>query len=76
MMMLMSGKDQPARLHYMPYSFRVLSPGDHVLCAVTGRKIPLDDLRYWSIVRQEAYADADASTAAEVRWRKEQGLTA
>ena len=28
--MLMSGKDKPARLHYMPYSFRVLSPGDHV----------------------------------------------
>lgn len=74
--MLMSGKDQPARLHYMAYSFRVLSPGDHVLCAVTGQKIALDDLRYWSIERQEAYASAEASTAAEVRWRKEQGLPA
>ena len=29
--MLMSGKDQPARLHYMAYSFRMLSPGDHVI---------------------------------------------
>ncbi|GLT02069.1 hypothetical protein GCM10007897_34720 [Sphingobium jiangsuense] len=75
-MMLMSGKDQPARLHYMAYSFRVLSPGDHVLCAVTGQKIALDDLRYWSIERQEPYASAEASTAAEVRWRKEQGLPA
>jgi len=76
MMMLMSGKDQPARLHYMSYSFRVLSPGDHVLCAVTGKKIALDDLRYWSLERQEPYADAEAATAAEVRWRKEQGLPA
>ncbi|OYW88519.1 MAG: hypothetical protein B7Z20_02325 [Sphingobium sp. 32-64-5] len=74
--MLMSGKNQPARLHYMPYSFRVLSPGDHVLCAVTGQKIALDDLRYWSNERQEAYVDAEASTAAEMRWRKEQGLPA
>lgn len=75
-MMLMSGKDQPARLHYMPYSFRVLSPGDHVVCAVTGRKILLDDLRYWSIERQEPYADAVASTQAEIAWRKERGLPA
>lgn len=74
--MLMQGTDQPAKLHYMPYSFRVLSPGEYVLCAVTGARIPLDDLRYWSIVRQEAYVDAAASTEAEVRWRKEQGLPA
>lgn len=74
--MLMRGGDQPARLHYMPYSFRVLAPGDHVLCAVTGQKILLDDLRYWSIVRQEPYVSADASTIAELKWRKEQGLPA
>ena len=70
----MSGAGQPAKLHYMSYSFRVLSPGDHVLCAVTGQKIALDDLRYWSIDRQEPYADADASTKAELKARKEQGL--
>lgn len=75
-MMLMSGKDQPARLHYMAYSFRVLSPGSYVLCAMTGQKIALDDLRYWSNERQEAYANAEASTAAELRWRKERGLSA
>ena len=72
----MTGKDQPARLHYMPYSFRLLSPGNYVLCAVTGQRILLDDLRYWSIERQEAYIDAAASTEAEIRWRKEQGLPA
>jgi hypothetical protein len=61
----MSNRDRIARLHYMPYSFRVLQAGDHVLCAVTGRKIALEDLRYWSIARQEPYASAEASVQAE-----------
>jgi hypothetical protein len=74
--MLMTGKDQPAKLHYMPYSFRMLSSGDYVLCAVTGQRILLDDLRYWSIERQEPYVNAEASTEAELRWRKGQGLPA
>lgn len=67
--MLMSNRDRIARLHYMPYSFRVLQAGDHVLCAVTGQKIALQDLRYWSIARQEAYAGADASVQAELKAR-------
>lgn len=65
--MLMSNSDRIARLHYMPYSFRVLQAGDHVLCAVTGQKIALEHLRYWSIARQEAYASAEASVEAERR---------
>jgi hypothetical protein len=63
--MLMSNRGGPARLHYMDGTFRVLAPGDHVVCAVTGRAIPLDQLRYWSVARQEAYADAEASAKAE-----------
>jgi len=67
--MLMSNRDRIARLHYMPYSFRVMQAGDHVLCAVTGRAIALEDLRYWSIARQEPYASADASVQAELKAR-------
>lgn len=63
--MLMSNRDRIARLHYMPFSFRVLQAGNHVLCAVTGQRIALEDLRYWSIARQEAYANAAASVEAE-----------
>ncbi|MDQ1158113.1 hypothetical protein QE385_002440 [Sphingomonas sp. SORGH_AS 950] len=59
--MLMSNTDRPARLHYLANGFRVLSPGDHVVCAVTGRRIPLEELKYWSASRQEAYADAQAT---------------
>ena len=59
--MLMSNRNRPARLHYMAGTYRVLVPGDHVVCAVTQRQIPLSELRYWSVERQEAYVDAEAS---------------
>ena len=48
----------------MPNGFRLLSAGDHVLCAVTGEAISLDDLRYWSVARQEPYASAEIAVKA------------
>lgn len=63
--MLMSSKGRLARIHYLPGTFRVLSHGDHVLCAVTHQPIPLSDLKYWSVKRQEAYVSAEASLQAE-----------
>jgi hypothetical protein len=65
--MLMTGSGAPARVRYLPGTFRVLSNGDHVVCAVTGAQIPLHELKYWSVERQEAYVDADASLKAERR---------
>ena len=63
--MLMSGAGKQARLQYLPGTFRILSNGDHVVCAVTQARIPLQELRYWSVARQEPYADAEASVKAE-----------
>jgi hypothetical protein len=63
--MLMSGSGRAARVYYLPGTFRLLSDGDHVVCAVTGAHIPLHELRYWSVDRQEAYLDAEASLKAE-----------
>jgi hypothetical protein len=63
--MLMTGSGKVARVHYLPGTFRLLSDGDHVVCAVTGAQIPLQELRYWSVARQEAYVDAAASLKAE-----------
>jgi len=63
--MLMSNHGRPARLHYMAGTFRILSPGDHVVCAVTRQPIPIDQLRYWSVARQEAYVSAEAAVQAE-----------
>ena len=51
----------------MANGFRVLASGDHVICAVTGEKVSVDDLRYWSVARQEAYATADIATKAMMR---------
>lgn len=60
--MLMNSANRLARLHYLPSHFRQISAGDHVLCAVSGARIGLDMLRYWSVERQEAYASAEIAT--------------
>jgi len=50
-----------AQVLYQDGDYRVLRPGLFVLCAVTGVQIPLDELRYWSVERQEAYVNPQAS---------------
>ncbi|WP_293883321.1 DUF2093 domain-containing protein [Sphingomonas sp.] len=62
--MLMSPGGRVAKLHYGPNGFRLLAQGDHVVCAVSGERIPLDELRYWSVARQEPYATPEISTRA------------
>ena len=62
--MLMSNTARPARLHYLMNGFRVLAPGDHVLCAITSVPIPLDELRSWCVEKQQAYANAEVATRA------------
>jgi hypothetical protein len=49
-----------AQVEYLDGDFRVRRPGAFVRCAVTGEPIPLDELRYWSVDRQEAYANPEA----------------
>ncbi len=45
-----------AKVQYLDGDFRVISPGSYVVCAMTGIHIALDELKYWSVDRQEAYA--------------------
>ncbi len=52
------GAQQEATVRYLDGDFQVIKPGTFVRCAVTGRPIPLDELRYWSVDRQEPYLDA------------------
>ena len=59
-----------AKLKYLDADFQVLKEGDYVRCAVTGDPIHLDNLRYWSVNRQEAYKSARESYIAELRSRK------
>lgn len=60
--MLMSSAENAAHLVYGPNGFRVIRPGHYVLCAVTGERIPLEELRYWSVERQEAYLNPQVAT--------------
>lgn len=60
--MLMNSADRPAQLFYQANGFRVLSPGNHVVCAVSGETISLEALRYWSVEYQEAYASPEHAT--------------
>ena len=48
-------KNKLAKLEYLPNTFKVIEQGDHVICAVSGKKIPLDRLTYWNVDLQEAY---------------------
>lgn len=50
-----------AELTYGDGEYQVVKPGDFVRCAVTGNPIPLDELRYWSVERQEPYVSAAVS---------------
>ena len=63
----MSSQGRQAKVHYLAGTIRILSHGDHVVCAVTGQPIPLAELKYWSVERQEPYASAEASLKAEGR---------
>ncbi|WP_205800124.1 DUF2093 domain-containing protein [Microvirga terricola] len=49
-----------AVVQYLDSNLRIIKPGSFVRCAVTGQQISLDDLRYWSVERQEAYASPEA----------------
>jgi len=56
-----------AKLRYLDADFEVIMPGRFVVSAVTGRKIALEDLRYWSVDLQEAYVDDEVATR---RWKQ------
>ena len=44
-----------AKLKYLPNNFEIMEEGDHVMCAISGKKIPLEKLNYWNVDEQEAY---------------------
>ena len=48
-------KNKLAKLEYLPNNFKVLEQGDYVICAVSGKKIYLDQLTYWNVELQEPY---------------------
>jgi hypothetical protein len=66
-----AGRGGEARIRYLDGDYQILSPGAFVRCAVTGVAIPLDELKYWNVAHQEAYADPATCLARH----KQLGLT-
>jgi|TARA_B110000914_G_scaffold218702_1_gene226323 hypothetical protein len=48
-------KKKLAKIKYLPNNFEVIESGDHVICAVSGKEVNLNDLTYWNVDLQEAY---------------------
>ena len=44
-----------AKLKYLPNNFQIIENGDHVICAISGKKILVENLTYWNVDEQEAY---------------------
>ncbi|WP_319531020.1 DUF2093 domain-containing protein [uncultured Cohaesibacter sp.] len=65
MMITLPTAGKEAKIRYLDGDYQIVSGGSFVTCAVTGRPIALEDLKYWSVARQEAYVDAAASYEAE-----------
>ena len=48
-------KNKLAKLKYLPNNYEIIEPGDHVICAISNKKILLTNLNYWNVDLQEAY---------------------
>ena len=44
-----------AKIKYLPNNFEIIEEGDHVICAISGKQISLNQLNYWNVELQEAY---------------------
>ena len=58
--------DDLAVLNYGDGEFTIVRPGRHVICAISGKRIPLEALRYWNPITQEAFAGPAEALA---RWK-------
>tara|TARA_A100000164_G_scaffold28279_1_gene22005 strand:+ start:493 stop:690 length:198 start_codon:yes stop_codon:yes gene_type:complete len=56
-----------AKLKYLPNNFEILEDGDHVVCAISQKKIPIENLKYWNVELQEPYFSfIEASTKRDL----------
>jgi len=44
-----------AKIKYLPNNYQILEEGDHVICAISGKQISIENLNYWNVELQEAY---------------------
>ena len=66
---MLEAGNKEASVRYLDADYQVLSSGTFVRCAITQKPIPLDELKYWSVERQEAYIDVVTSLKREKQFR-------
>ena len=59
-----------AKLKYLPNNFKVLEEGDYVVCAISGKKISLNDLTYWNVEEQEPYFSYKEASVKRNQFKK------
>ena len=58
-------KNKLAKLKYLPNNFEIIEEGDHVICSISGKKIPLEDINYWNVEEQAYFSYVEASIKKE-----------
>jgi|TARA_B110000008_G_C16557199_1_gene398761 hypothetical protein len=61
-------KKKLAKIKYLPNNFEIVEAGDHVICAISGKIIQLENLNYWNVDLQEpyySYVEADKKRQQE-----------
>ena len=48
-------KNKLAKIKFLPNNFEIIEDGDHVICAISQKKIFIESLNYWNVDLQEAY---------------------
>ncbi|MHC5307970.1 DUF2093 domain-containing protein [Bartonella sp. LJL80] len=63
---MFSSGEREAQIRYLSGDYEIIKHGTYVSCAITGEKIPVDELKYWNHLRQEAYASCEISYQREL----------
>ena len=61
-----------AKIKYLPNNFEIIEHGDHVVCAISGKKIKLENLNYWNVELQEPYYSYKEAFEKKERQNKKQ----
>ena len=63
-------KNKLAKIKYLPNNIEIVEDGDHVICAISGKKIFLENLTYWNVDEQEAYFSYEEASIKKEKQKK------
>jgi len=63
-------KNKLAKIKYLPNNFEIIEDGDHVICAISQKKILIENLNYWNVDQQEAYYSYEEASMKKEKLKK------